>query len=71
MRYVRIAEISGEYEKMEKMYNLREASELLGISVRTLRLWITKGILIAKKYENGRNLIISEKEIERIKDRMK
>lgn len=56
---------------MEKMYNLREASELLGISVRTLRLWITKGVLIAKKYENGRNLIISEKEIERIKDRMK
>lgn len=56
---------------MEKMYNLREASELLGVSVRTLRLWIMKGILIAKKYENGRNLIISEKEIERIKDRMK
>lgn len=55
---------------MEKMYNLKQSAELLGVTVRTLREWIKSGRLEAKKHKSGRNWIIAETEIKRIRDEM-
>lgn len=55
---------------MEKMYNLKQSAELLGVTVRTLREWIKNGRIEAKRHKSGRNLIIAEKEIERIRNEM-
>lgn len=52
---------------MEKHYNLREASKLLGVKVRTLREWIKQGYLKAKKYDGKRMWFVSQSEIDRIK----
>lgn len=57
-------------DDMEKMYNLKQSAELLGVTVRTLREWIKNGRLEAKRHKSGRNLIIAEKEIERIRNEM-
>lgn len=52
---------------MEKQYNIRQASELLGIKVRTVREWIRNGKLKADKYECSNRWFVSEGEIKRIK----
>lgn len=56
---------------MEKMYTLRQTSELLGVTVRTLRDWIVKGRLHAVKHEQGKKWVVAETEIIRIKNLMK
>ena len=50
----------------EKMYNVRQASNLLGIKVRTVREWIRNGKLKADKYTVSNRWFISESEIERL-----
>ena len=51
---------------MEKYYNIRQASNLLGIKVRTVREWIRNGKLKAIKYGESNRWFISEEEIKRI-----
>lgn len=52
---------------MEKDYNIRQAAELLGIKVRTVRQWIADGKIRAKKYSFSRRWFISADEIMRVK----
>lgn len=49
-----------------KMYNIRQASNLLGIKVRTVREWIRNGKLKAGKYDVSNRWFIPESEIERL-----
>lgn len=51
---------------MDKMYNLREVSALLGIKVRTVRQWVYDGKLNAIKYQDSRRWFVSESELKRI-----
>ena len=52
---------------MERWYTLRDASELLGIKVRTLREWLKQGKVKAVKYPNGKNWYIREKDLMRLR----
>ena len=52
---------------MEKRYNIKQASELLGIKVRTVREWIKLGKLKAEKYEVSNRWFIYESEIKRVR----
>lgn len=54
---------------MEKGYNTLEAAELLGIKYRTMRKYISEGIVKAKKIEGTRRWIIMESEIKRLQGR--
>lgn len=56
---------------MEEMYNIVQASRLLGIKVRTVRDWISKGKLRAQKYECSNRWYISESEINRVRGSMR
>jgi excisionase family DNA binding protein len=56
---------------MEKYYTLKETSEILNVKIRTLRLWIDKGKITAKKYNGSNMLYVSQKEIERVQGEMK
>lgn len=51
---------------MEKHFGLRQASELLGIKVRTVREWIRLGKIKASKYPDSNRWYITESEIKRI-----
>lgn len=48
-----------------RTYSLREAAQLLGIKVRTIREWIKLGKIKAEKSENDWYWMISESEIAR------
>lgn len=52
---------------MEKCYNIRQASELLGIKVRTVRQWIADNKIKATKHTVSNRWFVSEAEIQRIK----
>lgn len=56
---------------IEKNYSIKQAAKLLGIQVRTVREWLRKGTIKAKKYEGCPMWFISEKEIDRIQKDMK
>lgn len=49
-------------------YNIRQASELLGIKVRTVREWIRLGKLKAQKYPVSNRWFITEDEIKRLQE---
>lgn len=51
---------------MEKAYKVSDAAKILGIKVRTMRQWIHDGKVSAFKYEQGKNLYITEKEMKRL-----
>lgn len=51
----------------EKRYNIRQAADILGIKVRTVREWIKLGKLNAEKYGCSNRWFISEDEINRVK----
>ena len=51
---------------MEKNYSVRQAGDLLGIKVRTVREWIRKGKLKAVKYDVSNRWFIPEEEIRRL-----
>ena len=53
-------------EIYENRYSLRQASNLLGVKVRTLREWIRNGKIEAQKYEVSNRWFISQSEIDRI-----
>lgn len=55
---------------MEKYYGLNEASEILGVKVRTLRLWLKTGFVNAQRYEGKKKWYISQSEIERLQAKM-
>lgn len=50
-------------------YSIKEAAELLGIKVRTVREWIKKGKIKAEKndYRHSNQWFISQDEIARVK----
>lgn len=51
---------------MNKTYTIRQASKMLGMSVRTVREWVWRGKLKASKYPGSNMWRISKTEIERI-----
>lgn len=53
-------------QEVIKHYTVRQTSELLGIKVRTVRDWISKGKIRAVKYDGSNRWFISHKEIQRI-----
>lgn len=55
---------------MEKFYSLVEASEILGIKLRTVRQWVSEGYLQAKRYNSKKKLYIPQSEIERVQNKM-
>ena len=52
---------------MEKNYNVRETSKILGLTVRTVRQWIHDGKIKAVQYARRGKWYISETEINRIR----
>lgn len=50
----------------KRYYNVRQAANLLGIKVRTVREWIRKGKIKAGKYDVSNRWYIPDSEIERI-----
>ena len=51
-----------------KYYTLRQASNLLGIKVRTAREWLRQGKLHAEKDKVSGRWKVSETEIKRLKE---
>jgi excisionase family DNA binding protein len=51
-----------------KKYSLNDASEILGIKVRTLRQWVHDGKVNAIKYSRGSRVYITAEELERVRD---
>ena len=47
---------------MERRYNLREAADLLGVKVRTIREWIKNGKIKAQKYDVSNRWFIVQSE---------
>ena len=52
---------------MERYYNVKQTSELLGLKVRTIRDWIAKGRIKAIKYPGSNMWSISESEVRRVR----
>lgn len=52
---------------IEKNYSIRQASDLLGIKVRTMRTWIKKNKIKAQKYDCSNRWFIPESEITRVR----
>lgn len=51
---------------MEKYYSLNETAEILGVKVRTLRVWLKTGFLIGHRYNGKPKWYVSQSEIERL-----
>lgn len=51
-----------------KKYSLNDASDILGIKVRTLRQWVHDGKINAIKYSKGSRVYITAEELERVKN---
>ena len=51
---------------MERGYSLIQASQLLGITVRTAREWVHNGKMKANKITGSRRWIVMESEIKRL-----
>ena len=56
---------------VEKNYSIKQAAQTLGITVRTVREWLRKGMIKAKKYEGCPMWFIPESEIERLQKEMR
>lgn len=52
---------------MEKNYSIKQASDLLGIKIRTVRQWIRDGKIKGKKYPKSPRWFIAESEIKRVR----
>lgn len=50
------------------MFTIQEASKILGVAVRTIRFWIQTGKIKAVKNETNHKWLISEEEVERVKN---
>lgn len=53
---------------MERVYNVVDTAQLLGIKTRTVREWIHTGRIAARKLAGTRRWIIAEAEIERMRN---
>ncbi len=53
---------------MEKGYNLKQVSELLGITLRTTREWVRNGKIHASKITGTNRWIVMESEIRRLQN---
>jgi excisionase family DNA binding protein len=53
---------------MEKGYNLKDAANLLGVKVRTIRQWIHDGKINATKIPMTRRWLVMESEIRRMQN---
>ena len=53
---------------MERLYNVNQAADALGIKVRTIRQWIHTGKLKAGKYPVSNRWFVSESEIRRLRN---
>lgn len=51
---------------MEKTYKLKEAAEILGLKVRTIRQWVHDGKIEAFKVPGGKHWFIKESELRRV-----
>lgn len=51
---------------MEKGYNLNEVANLLGVRVRTVRLWVKKGKIKANKIPGTNRWVVLESEVKRL-----
>jgi excisionase family DNA binding protein len=54
---------------IEKGYGLAEAASLLGIKVRTARMWIKQGKIKANKIAGSNRWIVFESEIKRLQNK--
>lgn len=54
---------------IEKGYSLIQTAELLGIKVRTARMWLRQGKLKANKIAGSNRWIVFESEIKRLQNR--
>lgn len=52
---------------MEKGYSITEVARLLGIQVRTARLWAEQGKIRAKKIAGSRRWVVTESEVKRLR----
>ena len=52
---------------IEKGYNLLQVAELLGLKVRTVRLWAEQGKIKATKIPGSNRWVVSESEIKRLR----
>lgn len=52
---------------MEKNYNIKQASDLLGIKIRTVRQWIRDNKIHGIKYPASPRWFIPESEIKRVR----
>ena len=52
--------------EIEKGYNLLQVAELIGLKVRTVRLWAQTGKIKANKIPGTRRWIVSESEVKRL-----
>lgn len=53
---------------MERGYNLKQVSELLGIKLRTAREWVSNGTIRAQKITGTNRWIVMESEIRRLQN---
>lgn len=54
-------------EKLDRAYSLKDACRFLGISIRTMRVWVKQGKVHASKIEGTRRWMITENEIRRLR----
>jgi len=54
---------------IEKGYGLAEAASLLGIKVRTARMWVKQGKIKANKIAGSNRWIVFESEIKRLQNK--
>lgn len=53
---------------MEKMLNLRQAADVLGIQLRTVREWVRSGRLVGVKMAGSNRWSVPESEIVRVQN---
>lgn len=67
-RYLKVGGTKPAEKGVERYYNLKEASTLLGIKIRTAREWVHSGKMKAVRYAGGRSWYVPESEIRRIQN---
>lgn len=53
--------------EIEKGYNLLQVAELLGLKVRTVRMWAETGKIKATKIPGSTRWVVSESEVKRLR----
>jgi len=53
---------------MEKGYNLIQVAELLGVKIRTVRKWVSTGVIKATKIKGTNRWVVLESEVRRLRE---